>query len=638
MLNVHKNLRGFDQFRLDIENKFLWHRDVPVDLPLKTLELLCLLVEHQGEVVSKERIWRDVWNDAFIEETNLTHNVYLLRKAFKEHGEKDPIQTVPRRGYRFKGEVREIKQREVVIERHAVTRTLIEDISGAEQESQSKIVAQTSPSAGRRAVVTIAGVVLLTAVLAGFAAWQFNRNSSGASAVGIKSIAILPLKSFSEKSEDEELRLRITDALITKLGNLREITVRPTNSVGRFTREGTDAVEAGRELEVDAVLDGRIQTEGENLRVTFQLISVRTGEQLWSGQFDGKANKILNLQDAIAAQILPRLSKAPILPKNATANAEAYEAYLRGRYWYHKRNENPDNYRKSLAEFERAISLDPNYALAYTGLADAYARRANNSTGAERIELYEKAKLASLKALALDENLAEAHASLGWLRRIYDWDWQNSEKHLKKAVELSPSNADHHRLYVSLLITLGRTAEAVEEAVKARDLDPVLQGPTLAFALLRNSQYDEAIKEYAKALELNHNPSDSRRGLTLAYLGKGMYAEVIELIGQAPEDDKNDFSVQVSLASAYFHLGDKKKVKEILRDLESQRKQDPEKAVRLAYLYSDMGRKDEAIALLKMGLENRDDRLMWIKGPPVYDSLRDDPRFQEILRKMNLPK
>ena len=477
MSNKFKGLLEFGRFRLDVERKFLWCEEKPVQLPLKSIELLCLLVERGGQVVSKEEIWHHVWQDSYVEETNLTHNIYLLRKTFKDLGESKLIETVPRRGYRFAGEAHEIENEEFILEKHTLTRTDIEieeEISEAPAEkqistpTQKKNFWQSFSTSAKILVAGVVGVILLIAGIFGFKNYQGR-----VSQTKINSIAVLPLKSY-KNTIDDTLAIRITDAVITRLGTSDKIIVRPTNAVLPFSNEEQDATEIGRKLQTDTVLDGRIQQEENRLRITLQLINVSDGRHLWSGQIDGFATQILSLQDEVSLKILqnldPDYQKETILTSTPTKNSDAYEAYLQGRYFASQRT--GEGLNKAVEFFQKSIQLDPNFAESYAGLADTQYLLYDYNFIVTKTQV-ETARTNLQKSLSLKPNLADTLITMGAMQMNYDWDWKNAEESYKKAIEISSNNSSARSRYGALLTRLGRFEEAQTQYGKAVELDPL---------------------------------------------------------------------------------------------------------------------------------------------------------------------
>lgn len=644
----------FGPFRLDPALPLLLRDGDPVPIPPKALETLVALVERGGEVVRREELIEAVWPDTVVEENNLSVNVSMLRKTLSEADDGGKyIETVARRGYRFTASVRDVlvESGETIYTRHPRSHVVrIEKAERRPGEDPTAVLAGSLPAEStglvnkhHRKTNRLALGLSVLLVVGGVAYFYFRGRAEpkeAASIPAMHSIAVLPLKAITTNEGDEALSLGLADSLITRLGSSQKIIVRPLSAITKYAGTEYDALEVGRKLQVDAILDGSFQRNESRLRVRARLLRVADGKQIWAGTFDEIESDIFKLQDAISLEAASALAlnlnqpQRDLILKRYTENFEAYQAYLRGRVFYAKGNADKENYTRAFAEYEQALQLDPEYALAHAGLADAYSRKANVSRGDERKQLYEKAKAAALKSLALDENLAEANAALGWVNRIYEWKWEESEKHLKKAIELAPNEAQFRRNYIFILLTLGRTGEALEEAKKAVELDPA-HSSIYAMTLTSNRRFDEAIAEYSEVIRMKYDQS-AWRALAGLYLHQGRYAEALQIINQnSPEGAKSDTRTFL-MTQFYFLTGEREKAFEMLRELQTKAKAEDGHDVRLAGLYALMGKREEALAALEKGFEVRDDRLMWIKTNSTLDPLRSEPRFQEILRKMNL--
>ncbi len=626
------NIREFGRFRLDVGKGVLWHDDEPVSLPLKEIELLAALTDNAGSVVTKAELMNRVWADSFVEESNLSRHVYKIRKVFSDlGGPTDLIQTVPRRGYRFTGEMRANGNGDLVIERHSISRTFVEEPEDPAVQNE-KLAKLLNRNKKRRLLIPIVCVAVLLSIFAYYSVYRGSAPDKP-----IRSIAVLPLHSFDD-ADDKAFELGFADTLIANLGKLNEIRVLSTNVIRKYVDKTQEPHEIARNLGVDAVIDGTLQRANGKFRITLRLIRTSDGQQIWSDSFDDAETEIFRLQDTIATQTASALSlnlnlnNRGVVLKHYTSNGDAYQAYQSGRYLHFQ-----NQYRKAILEFERALRFDSKYVLAYAGLADSYAFLANDSEGKERVALYEKAKSYALQALALDENLAEAHTSLGWIRRIYDWDWAEAEKHLRRAVELDPNSSVARQRLAYLYITLGKTPEAVQISIQATQLDPI--GHSVGWAFYCDRQYEESAAEYSRRLALATSVDmqrEPRLGLMLNYNELGRFPEVVSVYDESPPELKSDFAFNVVLATALYGLGKKYESGDVLRSLEQKAKERNGRWVRLAHLYASMDREDDAISALERGLETRDDRLMWINVSPQLDKLRDDARFRDILRKMGL--
>ncbi|MDQ4122427.1 MAG: winged helix-turn-helix domain-containing protein [Acidobacteriota bacterium] len=657
MNNELKPLREFGRCRLDLEKKFLWHDDKPVRLPLKAIELLCILVENGGAVVTKDEIWKSVWQNSFVEETNLTHYIYLLRKTFKDLGETDLIQTVPRRGYRFARVVREIETGDIIIERQTLTRTLIEEISPAEnreleQENQKAVRENIKTGIneeekrntrfwGSRKTIYASLIILFLVFAGGFIGWHYHNSKAETSLAEVESIAVLPLQNLSENENEKTLSLGLTDAMISKLGGLNHFAVRPLSATQKYTAEQIDALRFGEQLKVDAILEGSLQTANNRLRVNVRLLRVADGAQIWAGSFDENETDILKLQDLLSAQIAESLGERLTpqerqqLSARSTENLEAYKLYLKGRYFWNQRS--IESYFKAIQLFEQSVELDPNFALGYSGIADCYTLLEQRE-GLLPEEAFPAAERAARKALELNEALAEAHASMALIKNLYRWDWNESEAHYRRAIELNPNYATTYGSYGMLLISEKRFDDAEKTLKKAESLDPTSRSIAiyLAWKFYFARQFDHAIEQSKKALELDPSLTTPYLILGAVYEQKGMFNESVE--AELKRLKRHDPQMIESLKEAYRKSGIRgfwQKQIEVIRDKPDRKINvaDYQIATRYALLNQD----EETLREIEKGFASRGSMWHLIKVDPAFDALRGNPRFQDLLRILNLP-
>ncbi|MEO7674937.1 MAG: winged helix-turn-helix domain-containing protein [Pyrinomonadaceae bacterium] len=632
MINGDSNLREFGRFRLDAKKRVLWYEDQPVNLPLKDIELLCVLTEHSGQVITKDEILDRVWADSFVEESNLSRHIYLLRKTLKEYGEsEDLIQTVPRRGYRFTGQVRESVNTDVVIEKHTSTRTLIEvQDDTAEPPPLLPVRAFTTR---RVAALLGVGAVMLAAV-----AFLWNYLSvPGSSGSVIRSIAVLPVRSFSGSSDDEELRMRITDALITRLGNMDGIAVRPTSAVVPFAGSEQDGLEIGKKLQVDAILESRIQQEGDRLRLTMQIVRVANGEHLWSEQFDGQADRILNLQDMISSKVSRSLNAAisdkTTFARRPTENADAYEAYLKGRYFWNRRDET--SMRRAIKYFNQAAALDPLFSEAYTGLADTQHLLFNYNIDV-RPQIVAEAKENLRRALELKPDSADALTTLGTIQMGYDWDWPAAEESLKLAIAAAPNSSTARMRYGALLVRLRRFDKSQAEFERAIELDPLsLIGNTnLGMVYFCMKDYTAADRQYSKAMELDDKVGATHWLLSRSLWQQGRQDEAIGEIIRGLELDGN-----TPLAATLREKAHRSLPTDVIDLLLHEWRMNPPgtNPHNLAYLSTYIGDSGKAIYWLEKSIEEHHPWTTWVSAAPEFDILRSEQSFQNILEKLHLP-
>jgi DNA-binding winged helix-turn-helix (wHTH) protein/TolB-like protein/tetratricopeptide (TPR) repeat protein len=621
----------FGEFRLDAEKHRLLRGDEIVALTPRAVETLRVLIERPGVLVERAALLNAVWHDVAVEDGNLSVTIFMIRKALGEdtNGRKF-IETVPRLGYKFVAEVR----------------VVVESVPSRVVAAQSVDADSPLVPASRNRLT--AGIAAAAAVIVAVVAIAYARSWKAPARAGngdVKSIAVLPFKALGDTSDDTALSLGFADALMTSLGGVRDVRVFSTPAMNRDSNVRQTPSDIGKDLGVDAVLDGTLQRANGLLRVTLRLIRTSDGSQIWSHSFDEAGNEVFKLQDAMASQTAESLKwnltaeERRRMGKRYTDNREAYQAYLLGRLFFDRRQ--PEGYEKAIVEFERAIALDPKYALAFTGMADVYALQANIRTGEERDALYEKSRTTATKALELDEGLAEAHTSLGWVKRVHDWDWAGSETEFKRALALNPNNVNAHQWYALLLTTIGRTDEALREIERARELEPLSGVVLLNYFSVRQYRRESAqLPALAEQIaRLVNSQAVSTRVRAIAYGRAGNHAKVIE-IGDAHRSRNEGKIIADSLATqlalAYSRTRQESKVREMLDYLRGRARTESRAGYLLATVYAELGRKDEAIALLQQCLAAHDDRMVSIKVEPYFDSLRDDARFQALLSRMNL--
>ncbi|HYJ87475.1 MAG TPA: tetratricopeptide repeat protein [Pyrinomonadaceae bacterium] len=637
-----RHLYEFGPFRLDPDKPCLWRDGELVSLTPKAVETLLVLVQQSGKLVEREQLMNAIWPDTFVEDGNLNFNVSVLRKALgTDAAGEQYIQTVPRHGYRFNANVREVAEEvpALIVEKNTRARMVEEPALPVASEMEATASPSVLPEIRKHTGRYVAAAAALIAI--GALSWFFLLRKAvpdqpiSTAAPAIQSIAVLPLKPLRNDDSDKTLALGLTDTLITRLGSLRSIVVRPVSNAG----QDPDSLEIGRRLRVDAVLEATLQRTDERLRINTRLLRVGDGALIWSASFDENETDLFKLQNALAVQITESLGASlnakemELLTRRDTHNRGAFDAYWRGRFFLEKRN--PE---KAIAEFQQAINLDPNYALAFTGLADAYVWQASFTNEADD-ELYRKAKTATDKALALDPNLADAHSSLGRIKHWYDWDWAGAEQSFRRAIELNPNSVNARQFYSRLLTTLGRYDEALNEMYKAQELDPRSAdlGVPLSGTLEKRGEFDEAIRVLQSTLEMDKDSKFARRGIANAYLLKGDYPKVIELGNQEFSNPRAvDFAWASMLATAYHKTGQTGKATEMRNLLKKLAEKDPKSLYFLAYHDAEMGRTDEALAALWKCIELREERVVTTKEEPRFAAIKDDPRFQEILKRINL--
>lgn len=622
------SLREFGGFHLDVKKKILRHGDEAIDVPLKEIELLCLLTEGR-ELVTKEEIWQRVWGNQMVEETNLTSKIYRLRKLFEKYGESpDWIQTVPRRGYRFTAQViYHSNNSETIIERRSISKTVIEEIS-----HQPNQLLPSEKNSNRYWLAAIIGLILVGSVVGYyFLSQKFGKTEK------IQSIAVLPLKSFAPKTIDDALRLRVMDSISTKLGTIESISVRPTSSMVQFLETNESAIEIGKKLLVDAVLEGSIQREDNKLRITMQLVSVKTATQIWSEQFDGEADKLLDLQNLVSAKLIAelnlRLSKEQekTFAKRPTSNSEAFEEYLKGRYFWNKRT--PDGLKSAITSFEKAIKLDPNFSLAYSGLADVYCVLPEYTISPEK-DSYQLAQTNAKRALELDPNLAEAFASLAFVEFWNNKNFAESEKNFRRAIAAKPNYPTAHQWFANVLLARKNLAPAIEQMSEAQKLDPLslVINTELGILYYYSRQYETAVTQLRRTLEIE--PKFYRASLWLARVltVQGKFEEAFSLYQNLPQDVAEQEGIISEIGYTNGLAKNQAKAETLLKTLQS-RSAVEKNAFSSAMILLGLGKNDESIRYLTKAAQERESDLAYIDLDPIFDSLRENQEFKTLAER-----
>jgi TolB-like protein/Tfp pilus assembly protein PilF len=458
-----------------------------------------------------------------------------------------------------------------------------------------------------------------------------------------RSIAVLPFADLSPKKDQEYFCDGMTDAIIGKLSQLEKLKVISRTSVICCKKEGKDIKEIGEELDVATILEGTIQKEKDRIRIRTQLINVEGGFHLWAEVYDRTLESVFDMQDEISQAIVSKMKiklvgdEKALLVKRYTENVEVYGLYLKGRHFWNKRSE--EGLKKSIEYFEQAIEADPNYALAYAGLADVY-----NMLGAYNLRLpkeaFSKAKSAATKALEIDDTLAEAHTSLAFIKEAHDYDQSGSEQEFKRAIELNPNYAVAHHWYGILLRDMGRFDEGLEEIRMAMELDPLSLpiNTDLGEIFYHARQYDQAIDQCKKTLEIDANFHWAHYVLGKAHLQKSEFKEAIAEFKKALSLSGDSVDYLAGLVLAHALAGKKDKALEILEEMHKRSKQTYLPAYEIALAYVGLKKNNKAFEWLEKAYEDRSFEMKSIKTEPVLDSLRSDSRFTALLKKMGLNK
>jgi TolB-like protein/Tfp pilus assembly protein PilF len=597
MSDTPKHLYEFGPFQLDAAEHVLLREGKPVALTPKAFETLLVLVQNSGHVVEKETLINAVWPDTAVEENILAVNVSLLRKTLGTglNGEQY-IENLPKRGYRFVPSVKELS-----LENNG--------FSTAGKPSQ---IGRTSAS-----------------------------EESGAHEEPV-SIAVLPFMNASSDAGMDYLSDGMTESIINSLSQLTSLRVMARSTVFRYKSREFDPQEIGNKLNVRAVLTGRVLQRGETLNIQTELVDVADGSQLWGEQYNLNFSDLFAVQEEIARVISEKLlstlsgEQKKRLAKRYTESFEAYRTYLMGRFYWSKRT--LEGLKKGVEYFQQAIDKDPNYALAYTGLADSYALLGSVEYSAlPPSEAMPKARAAAIKALEVDDTLAEAHASVAYVH-IFDWHWAEAERAYRRAIELNPNYATAHHWYAMYLGAMGRFDEALEEIELAQELDPlslpINAGVGWYFFLTR--QYHRAIEEYRKTLEMDPNFYMAHFLLGLAHAQESMFEEAIAEYQKAQTLSGGHPLMIAAPGHAYAALGQRDEAQGVLDQLAHLAKRRYVSPYYIAAIYTALGEKESAFEWLRTACDNRSEGLVWLKVDPLFDSLRADARFADLLHCVGL--
>ncbi|MGA9771017.1 MAG: winged helix-turn-helix domain-containing protein [Blastocatellia bacterium] len=628
-----KHFYEFDRFRINVPERLLLRDREIVPLTPKVFDILLTLIENSGHVISKDDLMKRVWPDSFVEEGNLTQNISLLRKALGEgqNGHKF-IETIARRGYRFASPVRESMTEPL----DAIGQAMIE--SKAQSPVSDNFVKPqqsypTYPESGfkhyKRAALVASGVlVTLIAVIAYFTSG--SKAIDGSSNV-IESIAVMPFVNEAADTDADYLNDKISESLINNLSQLPKLRVVPRSLTLNYKGREIDPRKIGSELNVRAVLTGRVHRRGDTLSIQVDLIDVANMSQIWGQHYDRKLSDILLVQEDISRDIFENLRVK--LSVEEKKQLEAYSLYLKGRNYWRKRTE--EGLQQGIEYFQQAIETDPNYAPAYAGLADCYNMLVVYGISRPK-DAFPKSKQAAIKALEIDETLAEAHTSLAFIKFRWDRDRLEAEKEFQLAIKHKPGYVPAHQWYSSYLVAVERFDEAIAVAKRAQELDPLsfISNAHLGWILYLSGKYDEAIEHCKRLLDVDPNFFPAHRYLGLTYEQKGMHKEAIAEFQKGLALSKSTLMTAL-LGHAYAISGKTSQARQVLAELQRP-DQGNVSSYMVAAIYAGLGEKDQAFKMLEEAYEERDMWLVNIKVDPVFSPLRSDQRFRSLLERTGL--
>jgi TolB-like protein/DNA-binding winged helix-turn-helix (wHTH) protein/Flp pilus assembly protein TadD len=625
------NVVSFGAYEFNPFSKELRKEGMRVRLEGQPLAILQILLERPGELVTREELQKKLWpGDTFVDfEHSLNAAVKRLRAALNDSADQPRyIETLARRGYR-----------------------LVAPVSGfvAEPESEKAVLVPgksraRAPIGFRRRFLWLVAAAAVCVIGIAVWGWRQWRNRPATPAVSaVRSLAVLPLENLSGDPSQEYFADGMTEELIGRLSNIHGLRVISRTSAMHFKNTQLSVPEIAKTLGVDAIVEGSVIREGSQIRVHAQLIRGATDEHIWAEEYQREYRSLLALQEEVARNIAERIEisltpqERASLASTYPVSPEAYEDYLKGRYYFNQRTEDALN--KSIGCFQQAIARNPSYALAYSGLADAYALLGFRG-GFPSKDALSRAKAAALKAIELDDTLAEPHASLAFIVETHEWDWATAEREYKRALELNPGDPRAHHWYAGYLMYVGRFEDGISEARRARDLDPLSLpvNNALAGRLLVAGRYDEALEQVQKTLELNPHFAPAHQTLGWVYLNKGKHAEAIQEFQQALQlSGTDDTDLVLDLGFAYATAGNREEARRILAKLKKLHERGLVPSGSIAILYGALGELDEAFAWLEKAYEERDPQLTYLKVPGRrFEPLRHDPRFKKLLLRMGL--
>ena len=641
-----KHFYEFGPFRIDSAERVLLRDGRLVHLTGKAFDVLLALAERSGHIVERDELIEKVWPDCFVEEGNLTVTISMLRKVL-EAGENGNlyIETVPRRGYRFTAEVRDIpingaKQTPLNgagsrVAANEKELTVTTD-GGAAKGQERGLKASAVP--GRKTALLVAAVLII-GTLAGLLLFRQGERT----AAEIKSLAVLPLRNLSGDLDQEFFAEGMTEALINHLAKIGALRVISRTSAMHYKGTAKLLPEIARELKVDAIVEGSVLRSGDRVRIAVRLIHAPTEQHLWASNYERDLRDVLDLQREMAQTIAQEIqikvtpAEQARLARARPVNRKAFLDHLKGRYHLNKRTQESLN--KAIEQFQSAIEEDPTYAPAYAGLSNCYGLQGTVGIGTKSPrETRPLAVAAARKALQIDGELAEAHAALATMNH-YEWEWAEAEQGFQRALDLNPGYPFAHLLYSDYLVCRGRIEQAVAEARRAEELDPLSENMNwhVGYILYFARRYGEGIQQLQNTLELDPNYAWAHWFLGLSYIQKSMFAEAIASLEKAAVLSKSPTHV-AWLASAYAMSGNTLRARKLFRELMDLQKQRYVSPGAIAFLNITLGEKERAFEWLEKAYQERSNGMAYLGVDPFVDPLRSDPRFQDLLRRIGLEK
>ncbi|HKQ36900.1 MAG TPA: tetratricopeptide repeat protein, partial [Verrucomicrobiae bacterium] len=626
MKNPTSQVLEFGDFRLDLEERVLFRADGTTHvLTPRVFETLRYLVNHRGRVLDKERLMAAVWPDSIVEENNLAQNISSLRRIFGDTpASQRYIVTVPGRGYRFVADVRTT------------------DANGAAEPGAEVVPEKASALPPRRwANRAAVGLAILVLGGAGFLLWHpqnSSQTSSRASSVPEKSIAVLPFENLSADKENAYFVAGVQDEILSNLAKIADLKVISRTSANLYkSGNPRNLREIGEQLGVAHLLEGSVQRADDRLRIHVQLIDARTDTHLWAQTYDRGVSDVFAIQgeiaQAVGQQLRARLTKSEksAVTARPTSNFKAFEACLQGRYFWNKRT--LEGYQEAIVHFRRAIEADPGYAEAYVGLADASAFLAFHDSS-DLHETSEKVRALLHKALEIDPTLGEAHASLGLMAMNHDWDWGRAETEFRRAIELNPNYATAHQWYGEFLAYMGRFDDAIAEIIFAHQLDPLSAIINTDVGKVHHlaRRYDDAVIHYQAALKIDPDFAQAHGLLGLVYAFQGKHREAVDELHKV-KDWQNSSPYLAWLAHVHAIAGNQSEARQAIARLTELEQQSYVSPFWMAIAWTLLDKDETFKWFERIFAEHATGGAVTLKVNPLFDSLRSDPRFDDLLRR-----
>ena len=637
MKPVRTPVARFGIYEMSLQSGELRKGGVRIRVQQQPLKLLEILLERPGQVVTREELRNQLWPNESFGDFDQAVNIAIakLRGALGDSADNPRfIETLPKRGYRFIADVSTESESPPVQPESGRT-----EASGDQFREASSAPSQRSRWLKARTAIGLALILILS--LLGVLLFRSRNRPPATSA--IRSIAVLPLENLSGDTAQDYFADGMTDQLITDLAQISALRVISRTSAMAYKGARKPLPEIARELHVDAVVEGTVLRSGEQVRITAQLIQASADTHLWADSYEGNLSDTLVLQKKVAQAIADRIrveltpGEQAGLKRLKVVDPQVYEGYLKGRYFWNKRT--GDGLKKAIDYFNQAIAKDPNYAPAYSGLADSYALAGDWQYAVMTTkEALPKAKAAAMKALELDNTLSEAHTSLAFCLEGFDWDSETAESEFRRAIELSPGYATAHHWYAWHLALIGRKSDALSEMRKAQNLDPLslIINADLAELLLIDGSPDEAIEQSRKTIEMDSSFALAHNQLGQAYLEQHRFPEAISELQKAVQLSGGSPTCMANLARAFAESEKRTEATELLNELKARSSRGYPYAAELASVYAALGDKNEAMASLEKGYEERFNPGVLLR--PAFDPLRSDPAFQDFERRIGLPR